>query len=128
MNKSTLLLLILSVLIAAGLSYFQYYYKAKSQSKTRLLLAFLRFIAVFGLLLLLINPIISKSTYETTKTPLPIVVDNSSSIIDLKANEIAKEVYTKLSSNKDLKDKFDIQSYAFDSEFKQAETFEFKGK
>ena len=128
MNKSTLLLLILSVLIAAGLSYFQYYYKAKSQSKTRLLLAFLRFIAVFGLLLLLINPIISKSTYETTKTPLPIVVDNSSSIIDLKANEIAKEVYTKLSSNKDLKDKFDIQSYAFDSEFKQAETFDFKGK
>ena len=128
MNKSTLLLLILSVLVAAGLSYFQYYYKAKSQSKTRLLLAFLRFLAVFGLLLLLINPIISKSTYETTKTPLPIVVDNSSSIVDLKANEIAKEVYAKLSSNKELKDKFDIQSYSFDSEFKSAETFDFKGK
>ncbi len=128
MNKSTLLLLLLSVLIAAGLSYFQYYYKAKSQSKTRLLLAFLRFLAVFGLLLLLINPIISKSTYETTKTPLPIVVDNSSSIVDLKANETAKEVYTKLASNKELKDKFDIQSYSFDSEFKSADTFDFKGK
>ena len=128
MNKSTLLLLFLSVLLAVGLSYFQYYYKAKSQSKTRLLLAFLRFLAVFGLLLLLINPIISKSTYETTKTPLPIVVDNSSSIVDLKANETAKEVYTKLASNKELKDKFDIQSYSFDSEFKSADTFDFKGK
>ena len=128
MNKSTLLLLFLSVLLAAGLSYFQYYYKAKSQSKTRLLLALLRFLAVFSLLLLLINPIISKSTYETTKTPLPIVVDNSSSIVDLKANETAKEVYTKIATNKELKDKFDIQSYSFDSEFKSADTFDFKGK
>ncbi len=128
MNKSTLLLLFLSVLLAAGLSYFQYYYKAKSQSKTRLLLALLRFLAVFSLLLLLINPIISKSTYETTKTPLPIVVDNSSSIVDLKANVMAKEVYAKIASNKELKDKFDIQSYSFDSEFKSSETFDFKGK
>ncbi len=127
MNKSTLLLLFLSVLLAAGLSYFQYY-KAKSQSKTRLLLALLRFLAVFSLLLLLINPIISKSTYETTKTPLPIVVDNSSSIVDLKANVMTKEVYTKIASNKELKDKFDIQSYSFDSEFKSSETFDFKGK
>jgi hypothetical protein len=91
------------------------------------LLAFLRFLSVFGLLLLLINPIVSRSSFETIKTPLPIVVDNSSSIVDLKANEIAKEVYTKLSSNSQLKDKFDIQSYSFDSEFQPSETFDFKG-
>lgn len=127
MNKSTLLLLILSVLVAAGLSYFQYYYKAKSRSKMTMFLAFLRFLSVFGLLLLLINPIVSSSTYETIKTPLPIVVDNSSSITDLKANEAAKEVYEKLTSNSDLKNKFDIQSYSFDSEFQSAETFDFKG-
>jgi hypothetical protein len=127
MNKSTLLLLILSVLVAAGLSYFQYYYKAKSRSKMTLFLAFLRFLSVFGLLLLLINPIVSSSTYETIKTPLPIVVDNSSSITDLKASEAAKEVYEKLTSNSDLKNKFDIQSYSFDSEFQSAENFDFKG-
>jgi hypothetical protein len=127
MNKSTLLLIILSVIIAGGLSYFQYFYKAKSKSKLTKLLAFLRFLSVFGLLLLLINPILSRSSFETIKTPLPIVVDNSSSIVDLKANEIAKEVYTKLSSNSKLKDKFDIQSYAFDSEFQPSETFDFKG-
>ncbi|WP_396191424.1 hypothetical protein [Flavobacterium sp.] len=127
MNKSTLLLIILSVIIAGGLSYFQYFYKAKSTSKMTKLLAFLRFLSVFGLLLLLINPIVSRSSFETIKTPLPIVVDNSSSIVDLKANEIAKEVYTKLSSNSQLKDKFDIQSYSFDSEFQPSETFDFKG-
>jgi hypothetical protein len=127
MNKTTIALLILSVIIAGGLSYFQYFYKAKSKSNMTKLLAFLRFLSVFGLLLLLINPIVSRSSFETIKTPLPIVVDNSSSIVDLKANEIAKEVYTKLSSNSKLKDKFDIQSYGFDSEFQPIETFDFKG-
>jgi hypothetical protein len=128
MNKSTIVLLILSVLFAGGLSYFQYFFKAKNWSKTTKILAFLRFLSIFGILLLLINPVVSRSTFETIKTPLPIVVDNSSSIVDLKANVVAKEVYDKLSSNSDLKNKFDIQSYSFDSEFQSAETFDFKGK
>ena len=127
MNESTSLLLILSVIIAVALSYFQYYYKAKNKSKFNLFLAFLRFISVFGLLLLLINPTISRSSLETIKTPLPIVVDNSSSIIELKANKAVKEVYEKLTSNSDLKNKFNFQSYSFDSEFQSAETFNFKG-
>ncbi|GEC78259.1 hypothetical protein [Flavobacterium aquatile] len=127
MNKTTIALLILSVIIAGGLSYFQYFYRAKSKSKMTKLLAFLRFLSVFGLLLLLINPIVSRSSFETIKTPLPIIVDNSSSIVDLKANEIAQDVYTKLASNSKLKDKFDVQSYSFDSEFQPSETFDFKG-
>lgn len=130
MNKSTIVLLIVSVILAVGLSYFQYFYKAKSRSNTTKLLAFLRFLSIFGLLLLLINPIVSRSTYETIKTPLPIVVDNSSSIIDLKANEATKEVYEKLTSNSDLKNKFDVQTYGFDSEFKpiaSSEEIDFKG-
>ncbi|GAB3723650.1 hypothetical protein [Flavobacterium koreense] len=131
MNKSTLVLIILSVIVAGGLSYFQYFYKAKSKSNTTKLLAFLRFLSVFGLLLLLINPIVSRSTFETVKTPLPIVVDNSSSIVDLKANQVAKELYEKISSNSKLKDKFDVQTYSFDSEFQpieSADELNFKGK
>ena len=120
----------MSVIIAGGLSYFQYFYKAKSKSNTTKLLAFLRFLSVFGLLLLLINPIISRSTFETVKTPLPIVVDNSSSIVDLKANQVAKELYEKISSNSKLKDKFDVQTYSFDSQFQPIESSDelnFKG-
>ncbi|MEC4048981.1 hypothetical protein OX284_006045 [Flavobacterium sp. SUN046] len=128
MTSNTVLLLLLSLLIAGAASYFNYYYKAKSKSKTTLLLAFLRFFTIFGVLLLLINPIISKKTFETIKTPLALAVDNSSSITDLKAAEITNEVYNKLASNADLKEKFDIQSYKFDSEFESGETFDFKGK
>src|SRR6478672_5968890 len=117
MNQSTILLLILSVVIAGGLSYFQYFYKTKSRTNLVKILAALRFLAIFGILLLLINPIISKKTFETIKTPLAIALDNSNSIIDLKADSAAREVYDKLTSNADLKEKFDIQPYRFDSEF-----------
>ena len=131
MTISTIALLLLSVLIAAGLSYFQYFYKNKSQSKLYKGLAFLRFLAIFGILLLLINPIISRKTYETVKTPLAIVVDNSKSIAELKADAMSKEVFEKLATNSDLKEKFDLQLYRFDSEFEafeEAKELDFKGK
>lgn len=127
MTTTAILLLLLSLIIAGGLSFFQYYYKAKTKSNANLVLAFLRFVSIFGILLLLINPIISRNTFETIKTPLPIVVDNSSSIIDLKAKETALELYKKLFQNKDLQEKFDVQSYRFDNDFQQSEEFDFKG-
>jgi len=118
---------LLSLVIAGGLSYFQYFYKAKSKSNVIILLAFLRFLAIFGLLVLLINPIISKSSLEITKTPLAIVVDNSSSIVALKSDKKAVELYQKLISNPALKEKFEIQSYQFDNDFKTSDKFDFKG-
>jgi ribosomal protein L4 len=127
MTTNTLLLLLLSLLIAGGLSFFQYIYKAKNKSKVGWFLAFLRFSSIFGLLLLLINPIVTKNTLETVKTPLPIVVDNSSSISFLNANEKALELYKKIQSNSDLQEKFDVQSYQFSDDFELTEIFDFKG-
>ncbi len=127
MTTNSILLLFISLVIASGLSFFQYYYKAKTKSNVNLVLAFLRFVSIFGILLLLINPIISRNTFEIVKTPLPIVVDNSSSIIDLKAKETVLELYKKLSQNKDLQQKFDVQSYRFDNELQLSEQIDFKG-
>ncbi|WP_366183507.1 hypothetical protein [Flavobacterium ovatum] len=127
MNKSTILLLLLSLLIAGGLSFFQYYYKAKSKSNLNLFLAFLRFLSLFGIFILLINPVITRNTLEVIKPPLSIVVDNSSSIVHLNASKTALESYQYLSNSKKLADKFNIQSYQFDSEFKYLDIFDFKG-
>ncbi len=128
MNPSAILLILLSLVIASGLSFYQYLYKAKNKSKVLLFLAFLRFLMVFGVLLLLINPVITRKSLEIEKTPLPIVMDNSSSIVDLKANEVALDLYQKLSNNSALQEKFDIQSYQFDSEFRLLDKIDFKGK
>lgn len=127
MTTQTILLLLLSVLLAGGLSFFQYYYKAGTRSKIHGYLALLRFITIFGLLLLLINPIISRTTLEIQKTPLPVVVDNSASIADLKANVAALELFRKITSDKRLQEKFEIQSYQFDTDFEPSAQFNFKG-
>ncbi len=128
MTTNTVLLLLLSIGIAGALSFYQYFYRSGSSPKINIYLALLRFITIFGVLLLLINPIISRHTFETIKTPLPVVMDNSASIVDLKANASALSLYQKIMSNTALKEKFDVQSYRFDSEFEVAEQFDFKGK
>ncbi|MGX7666467.1 hypothetical protein [Flavobacterium pedocola] len=128
MTTSTILLLLLSVLIAAGLSFYQYLYKAKSDAKVNRLLAFLRFLSLLSIFVLLINPVISKKTFEVTKTPLPIVVDNSQSVKELGQDAVAKELAEKLSKNNSLKDKYDVQLYRFDGDFQSGNELDFKGK
>ncbi|PWB25476.1 hypothetical protein [Flavobacterium sp. HTF] len=128
MTTNTILLLLLSIVIAGGLSYFQYFFKAKSKSNVIILLAFLRFLAIFGLLVLLINPVVTKNSLEITKTPLAIAVDNSGSVTALKSDKKVLELYKELTSNAALQEKFDIQSYQFDADLKSSKEFDFKGK
>ncbi|CAM4237057.1 hypothetical protein [Flavobacterium terrigena] len=127
MTTSTILLILLSVIISGAVAFYQYLFKADNQNKTNWLLAFLRFISVFSLLLLLINPVISRKSIETNKIPLAIVADNSRSITELKANDVEKQLFEKLSSNSALKDKFEIQTYSFDEEFFAGKPLDFKG-
>ncbi len=127
MTTSTILLLILSVIIAAGLSFYQYLYKVKNQSKLYWFLAFLRFVSFFSIFLLLINPIVSRKITEIKKTPLPIVVDNSKSISELKATKEASELYLKIAENKAITEKYDVQLFSFAEEFQSLEKLDFKG-
>lgn len=127
MTTNTILLLLLSVIIAAVLSFYQYLYKVKNQSKLYWFLAFLRFVSLFSIFLLLINPIISRKITEIKKTPLPIVVDNSKSISELKATKEASELYLKISENKAIAEKYDVQLFSFAEEFQTLEKLDFKG-
>lgn len=128
MTTSTILLLFLSVIISGIVAFYQYLYKVKNKSRLHLFLAFLRFASIFLVLLLLINPIISKKTYETQKTPLPIVVDNSESISFLNQDKKAKEIADLLNSNSKLQEKYQVQLFSFDEEFNSDIDLDFKGK
>ncbi|WPR70700.1 hypothetical protein SLW70_12250 [Flavobacterium sp. NG2] len=127
MTTSTILLILVSLLVAGGLSYFQYLYKAKNNSKLNLFLAFLRFLSFFSILLLLINPMITKNTLEIVKPTLAVVVDNSSSITHLNGSKASLDTYRSLVSNKDLQEKYTIQSLQFDADCLFSESFDFKG-
>jgi len=128
MVLNDILLLVASVLIAAGLSFYQYLYKAKIKNRIFLILAFLRFLTLFSVFLLLVNPLIRRKTLEINKPPLAVVLDNSSSIVNLKAKASTLALYRSLSTNSALADKFDLQFYQFDSELLPFSSLNFKGR
>lgn len=128
MTASTIVLLVLSAFAAFGLSFYQYLFKAKKKGRVFFFLAFLRFVTLFSIFLLLINPIITRKDLETVKTPLPIVVDNSQSIKELGQDSLAAALSAKIAGNKRLKDKYDIQLYTFADGFESGKPLDFKGK
>lgn len=128
MAINTILLILLALIVAAGIAFYQYLYKAKNKSRLHLFLAFLRFSSIFLVLLLIINPIFSRKTYETQKTPLPIVVDNSESISFLNQDAKAKEIAQLLNSNPILQEKYQLQLFSFDEDFNSDKPLDFKGK
>ena len=66
MSITSIIFLIFAFVIAGILVFYQYFYP-KNQNKINKFLPILRFIAIFGLLLLLINPTISYKKYEIQK-------------------------------------------------------------
>ncbi len=92
-----------------------------------MLFSFLRFLSVFALLLLIINPKFKQKSYYTEKPILTIAVDNSSSVAELGYDRKVTEVVGILKNSKELQDKFDIDTYSFSKEIKQSDSINFKG-
>ena len=128
MTLNTVILLILSGFAAIALSYFQYFYKAKSKSKANLLLAFLRSVAIFCILALLINPSVIKKSYQVEKPSLIVAVDNSSSINILSSKAETEMALKKILDNSDLAEKFEIKQYQFDKDVSVLDSLNFQGK
>ncbi|MDO6492606.1 MULTISPECIES: vWA domain-containing protein [unclassified Cellulophaga] len=113
MQITTVLWVILAAIFALLVVLFQYYYKAKRRGKLIVLLSFLRFLGIFGVLLLLINPKITKNIYTVEKTKLVVLIDNSASIKNSKSANKVLEVVNNISEDVDLKSKFTIDTYSF---------------
>ncbi len=116
----------MAVIAALGMAVFQYFYKTKSRSKTVIFLAILRFLGIFSMLLLLINPQIKSTILEVVKPKLVIAVDNSSSIKFLKSDDKTKDLVRDVRLNKALNDKFSIDYFSFDSTVKILDSLTFR--
>jgi hypothetical protein len=125
MQTETLLYIIIAGILALLLALFQYMYKSKKRSKIYVLLTFLRFLTLFSVLLLLINPKFEKVTYFNEKPNLVIAVDNSESVSYLKQNEKAKQLLDNLQSNKELNERFNLDVYSFGKEVKPLDSLTF---
>ncbi|QCX39207.1 VWA domain-containing protein [Aureibaculum algae] len=125
MSSNTIFLILLAAIIAIMMAFFQYYYKNKDRSRTDIILTFLRFLSVFSLLVLLINPKIKSNVIENVQPVLNVLVDNSTSIAYAKAEEKVTSFVSEIKGNKALNEKFDINFYAFSDILKEQDTFAF---
>ncbi|MCX7548412.1 VWA domain-containing protein [Xanthomarina sp. F1114] len=125
MHTESILYIFISGIIALFIALFQYKYKVKQLAKTDIALAALRFITVFSLLILLINPKFESDSVYLEKPNLVVAVDNSSSINYLKQNEQALNFITDLNSNQELSKKFNVQTYTFGNEVKLSDSISF---
>ncbi|OEK08493.1 hypothetical protein A8C32_03310 [Flavivirga aquatica] len=128
MTTEILLYIILAGITALFLAVFQYKNKKKSMSKLNMLFAFLRFISVFSILLLLINPSFEQIKLFTEKPNLVILTDNSSSIKHLKQDQQALSLIKNITSNKKLNDKFNLEFYTFAETLKASDSVFFNEK
>jgi predicted PurR-regulated permease PerM len=99
MIHNNILLIFLALVLTAFIVYFQYFYKKKSKSKFIYLLSFLRFIAIFSLLLLLINPKFKSQQLIDIPPILNVLVDNSSSITYAKQDQKVNKFINDLKNN-----------------------------
>ena len=124
MQIQTILVLILAVFVALGLVCFQYYYKNKTRGKLSIILSFLRFIALFSIFLLIINPKFIKKDYVIEKTNLVVLTDNSSSVMPYQKS--IETVLEKIRNNIDLNEKFNIKEYKFGEQLKILDSLNYK--
>lgn len=127
MQTTTILYIILALLISVAVAYFQYFYKAKTKAKITILLFFLKTLAFFLLLLLLINPKIKSVQLENTKPVLSLLIDHSKSIDFFKETKKVIAFKETISNNKDLQEKFNIETFVFDTNVKVTDTLKFNG-
>ncbi len=113
MTTQTLLYIILAGIVALLLALFQYGYKSKGNSKKNAFFAFLRFLSIFGVLLLLVNPKFEQVKVYTEKPNLVVAVDNSSSIKHLKQEQGVEDLVESIKENKSLKEKFNVNFFSF---------------
>ena len=128
MDTQTILYIILSGIIALLLALFQYLYKKKHRTRLSILFSFLRFVTIFLILILLVNPKFEQLNIYIEKPNLVIALDNSNSVKHLNQNEKAKSILETILNNTLLNEKFNINVYTFGETFKPSDSISFSEK
>lgn len=125
MTDQTVLWIALSAALSLGLVWLQYFFRSGKVSH-RGWLATLRFIAVFALLLLLVDPSMERTEVFTEKFRLLLLYDNSASIQDSLSNKAMAEVREVLEQDAALRDRFEVETYAFGTGVSRTDTLDFE--
>ena len=125
MELYTVFLIVLAAIIALGVVFFQYYYRNPRKGPLKIILAALRFIALFCGLLLLINPKFVDNDYYLEKANLILMVDHSTSMKEATTENNLSEVLDKIKGNPQLQDRFSIHGFGFGNAVAQTDSIVF---
>lgn len=125
MESQTILLIFLAAISALGIAVFQYLKSKKERTKRSFMLALLRFVSIFGILLLLINPKFTNTSYVLEKSNLVLAVDNSQSINYFKSTDEVTTFVASIRENKNIQEKYNISTFTFGNKLKAQDTFSF---
>jgi hypothetical protein len=127
MTVETIIYILISGILALSLALFQYLYKSK-KSKPNIYFAILRFITIFSVLLLLVNPKFEQRSVYVEKPNLVVAIDNSNSIVHLNQENNAQDFINKIKENNLINDKFNIDYYTFGNELNNTDSLSFTEK
>ena len=126
MSTLTVLYIIIAIVVALSLALFQYKFRSKRRlNGVYLVLFILRFLTIFAVLLLLINPKFEQSTYYTVRPNLVVAIDNSESIVHLEKTEQVRQFLSQLKQDEELMEKFNIQPYTFGASLQNSDSLNF---
>ena len=125
MSAETILYISIAAILAFAMAAFMYGYKPKSKGRLRWVFGILRFISLFALLLLLINPKFRSETYTIVKPKLPILLDNSISISELDQAQNMDDAVAQLKNSDALIEKFDVSYFTFGNDVKPTDSLTF---
>ncbi|MGI9545674.1 MAG: vWA domain-containing protein [Flavobacteriaceae bacterium] len=128
MQLITVLLVILAAAISLAIVLYQYPGIRKRHQRFYLSLACLRFLGIFGILLLLINPKFVKDQYFLEKSNLILLVDNSSSISNSGQNDIVENIVNEFTGNRRILEKFNFSTLTFDRNISASDSLTFNKK
>ena len=124
MQTDSVLLILLAAIGALAIVLFQYYYGAKKRGQVLPVLSFLRFLALFGIFILLINPKFSRKIYTTEKTNLIILADNSTSIQGADKLRIDIDRAAIKNAGPEFDQRFQIMDYIFGSSLRKGDSLD----
>ncbi|MDT0646647.1 VWA domain-containing protein [Zunongwangia sp. F260] len=113
MVLSTILFIALAAIFALGFAFFQYLFRSKRRTRNVYIFFALRFLSVFVLLILLINPEMSSTTYKIVKPNLVLAVDDSESIAHLDQADAVRAIVQQLEQNEEIQERFNLQQVSF---------------
>lgn len=127
MSLYSSLFLLVGALLALFLVYLQYKDLFFQQRSKSIILASLRWISYFIVLLLLVNIQLESTTTEKQNQQLILLSDASTSMLNFTNENEVREVINQIQTNDKLRQKFDISTYSFGegiSVFQKTENFQ----